>query len=68
MSAPTSTSTDRTLSTADRLAAPLAMLLWVLVLAGLTYGVLSTLSKVTGDQVPTIAAWRHVQRGRSPTR
>lgn len=46
MSAPTSTSADRTLSTADRLAAPLAMLLWVLVLAGLTYGVLSTLSKV----------------------
>jgi hypothetical protein len=30
----------------DRVAAPLALLLWVLVLVGLTYGVVSTLHKV----------------------
>ncbi|MDQ1599849.1 MAG: hypothetical protein QOD68_1323 [Actinomycetota bacterium] len=30
----------------DRLAAPLAILLWVVVLAALTYGVVSTLQKV----------------------
>jgi hypothetical protein len=41
MSTPSTTAPHR-----DRVAAPLAVLLWVLVLAGLTYGVVSTLHKV----------------------
>ena len=41
MTTSTTTTPDR-----DRVAAPLALLLWVLVLAGLAYGVLSTLDKV----------------------
>ncbi len=38
--------TSTTTTHRDRVAAPLAVLLWVLVLAGLAYGVFSTLDKV----------------------
>jgi hypothetical protein len=47
MSTPSaSTSRDSGQPAQDRLAAPLAILLWIVVLVGLTYGIVSTLQKV----------------------